>query len=811
MQSLGQDIRYALHLFRRNPGFTLTAVITLALGIGCNVGVFSFAYAFLLTPSPFAHSEQIALIRFEQRLQRSVEDLSPADYTEFREATHNTFQSVAGFDLEGFNLSGAGLEPERVQGARVSSDFFPLFGVKPAEGRSFLPEETSKSQAQVVVISNGLWQRRYAADPNIIGKNIRLEGTDYRVIGIMPPRFHVPLMGAMNVWVPLVLGPRERFNRADRSIAIFARVSPGVTIAQARATLDRLARGLERRFPATHNNLGFRVLPYAEAVARQSGENGIRVLLWVVACLLLIACTNVANLVLARSINRRREIAVRLALGVGRWRLARQLVTEGILLFLAGGAVSLLVAAGMTSGIGSRLPESLAQYLPNYGRVGLNYPVLGYALGIALLAGILFSVSPALRLSTLDVHEVLKEISRGSSGTLRLGLWRDLLVIGEIAMTLTVFVISGLLCRDLLAIYSVSLGFDPHHVFLGRLSLPQKQYPNDDRIRQFFNELLSRAQSIQQAESAAISEFPPFGGWTKAVRFELDGIAARPDAIPSTLFNPVSPDYLQVLRLRLLRGRGIDSRDDAGQSPVGIINRTFADRYLSGRDPLGHTIQIMGDSGQSIRIVGLVEDASQFEPGERPRPMLLASYRQFPSREMHLLLRSRSSADASAAQAMLAAVEGLDRDLAFSRISSLDTLIAEQMAANRLMVIWMIGFAVLAVVLSVVGIYGVISYVAGSRTQEFGIRMTLGATANDILRRVTVRGLCLLLPGLVLGLGGAWLSHFVVRAVLAKTSPSDPLTLATSTLLFAACALLACIVPAIRAARIPPMQALHYE
>lgn len=812
MNGLAQDLRFALHLFRKSPGFALAAILTLALGIGCNVGVFSFVYAWILTPAPFAHAERIVLIRLEHRLQKWAGDLSPADLLDLRDASSPVLQPIAAFDLTGFNLSGAGLPPERVQGARASPEFFNIFDARPAMGRAFLPEDANKAgDSKVAIISDGIWKRRYAGDPGIIGRNIRLDGGDYRVIGVMPARFHIPVMGALSVWTPLVYDPRDKQNRADRSIAVFARLRPGIRLEQARANLDGLARDLAHRFPASHANLGFRVLTYPQAVARQSGENGIRVLFYVVACLLLIACTNVANLILARSVNRRREVAIRLALGVSQWRLTRQLLTENLLLFLAGGLLSLLLANWMMRGSASRLPETLLGYLPNYGQVHLNCPVLAYTLALVLLTGIVFSLGPVLRLTKVDLHEVLKETSRASAGMKRLGRWRYLLVIGEIAMTLTVSIIAGVLCRDLIAIYDFNKTFDTHHVFLGRLSPPANRYSSDDQIRHFFDQLLLRSSALPEAGSVAIAEAPPFTGLSERVQFSIDGRESRHEDVPSALVNPVSSGYLHVLGLRLIQGSGIEQQDREGRPYVAVVNQSFARRYFPNQDAVGHTLHLSGGTRAPVRIVGIVEDSMQFEPSGTTEPLMLTSYRQFPVRDMYLLFRASPNADSSAPQAMLKTAAALDRDLAFERIASLDTLMEEQMAAHRLMTIWMAGFAILALVLSIVGIYGLLSYIAENRTREFGIRMALGATATDILRQVATRGVILVLPGLVLGVVETYAISFLVRAIVAKVSPTDSAALAGATLLFALAAFVACIVPALRAAHIEPLFALRHE
>lgn len=812
MHGFVQDLRFALHLFRKNPGFTFAAMLTLALGIGCNVGVFSFVYAWILAPSPFPDSERIVLIRFEDRLEHWVDDLSPADFRDLREATASTFVSVAAFRLTGFNLSGAGITPERVQGAQVSPGFFKVFQKSPRFGRDFLPDDaTGQAHARVAILSDELWKRRYAADPNIIGRDIRLESANYRVIGIMPARFHVPVMGPLSVWVPLVSGPRETHDRADRSLAILSRLRSGVSLSQARASLNAFAHTLEHRFSATHANLGFRVLTYSETVARQSGENGMRVLSCIVACLLLIACTNVANLILARSISRRREIAVRLALGISRYRLIRQLMSESILLFLGGALLSLVLADWMMRGTASRLPESLLGYLPNYGQVHLNYPVLAYTFLVALFTGVLFSLGPALRLTNMDIQEVLRETSRLSVGNQRLGVWRDLLVIGQVAMTLMVSVMAGVLARDLLTIYSSSQNFDTRHVFLGRLSLPAGRYPGEDRVREFFDQLFARASESPETAAVAVAETPPFTGLSERVPFAVEGRPARPNDVRFAFLNPVSPGYVGVLQVRLLQGRGIEEQDRADTPFVAVANQSFVHRYFRRGDAIGSSIRLALGNRPVVRIVGVVEDSVRLESNDEAEPMLLTSYRQFPARDTYLLFRARAAADDSAPRAMLQLTSALDHDLAFERITSLETLMRDQLAPHRLMTIWTAGFAMLALVLSIVGIYAVISYIAAARTQEYGIRMTLGATANDILRQVLIRGIRLLLPGLALGLTGAYLVSFLLRAILWKTSATDSTTLVLVTLLFACCALVACLIPATRASRIEPISALRDE
>ncbi len=809
MQGLLQDIRFALQLLWKGRGFTCIAILTLALGIGCNTGVFSFIYAWVLTPAPFPQAAQLTLIRFEHRTEKSVENLAPADFADLREASGETFQSMAGFDIENFNLSGGAPQAQSVEGARISPDFFKVFRVQPALGRGFRAEEEQDGQGQVAILSDGLWKQRYAGDPNILGKSVRIDGVEYRIVGVMSPRFQVALIGAINVWMPLALGPQERQNRTDRNLGVFARLQPQVTPEAARAYLDRFAQHLEERAGASHTNLGFRLLTYSRAVARQSGENGMRVVFGIVGCLLLIACSNVANLILARSLNRRREMGIRLAMGAGRWRLARQVVTESVLLFLAGGLASILVAQWIAQGSENRLPPSVSAYLPNYGRVELNYVAFVYTLAVAFITGVMFSVGPALRASGVDLNEVLKQTSRNASHR-HAGRWQDALVIVEIAMTLIITVTAGLLCRNLIAVYAADPGFQSKDVYLGRLSLPEKRYSGDERVRQFYDSLLSRARAKPEISAAALAEFPPFGG-IGDVQFEITGKPSKPGERPLAGYSAISAGYIQLLHLHLLEGRDIQDSDRENRMPVAIVNRTFARRFFPKSETVGQTLQLMTGKPQTVQIVGVVEDAIQFELGETPKSVVLTSCAQFPSHLMQLLVRSQLHKGSSAANAMLQSVFAEDRDLALSRVASLDTLMAEQMAPQRLLTQWTIGFAGLAVLLSMTGIYGVVSYTVERQTQEFGIRIALGAQPDDILRQVTARSLYLLVPGVTIGLAGIFASSYVLRAVLVKVSPTDPLSLTGVTLLFVSLALFACAIPARRASKIQPIEALRYE
>jgi len=819
MEIIWQDIRYGARLLLKSPGFTLIAVLTLALGIGANTAIFSVVNFVLLRPLPYANSDQLLMI-WERNLKKgwSESPTSSANFVDFRTSARNL--EVAAFtDTNGnFNLTG-GDQPERVAGLRVSANLFPLLGVNPGRGRLFLPQEDQPGAGHVLILSYGLWQRTFAANANLINKTIQLNSQSYTVVGIMPPDFKFPpafsaVVGSSeesvsnaDLWVPLTTDDIPLV-RDRRDLKMMGRLKPGVTVAQAQADLNAIASRLDREFPDVNGGIETHVIPLREQV---TGDISLAlfVLMTAVALVLLIACANVANLLLAKATGRQKEIAIRTALGATRLRILRQLLTESVLLGLLGGLLGLLFAV-----IGAKtLIAFVTTNIPKLKDFTFDATVLLFTLLIALVTSLFFGLAPAIDASKPNLNEALKEGGRSSSGSASRQRLRDFLVITEVALAVILVTASGLMFRSFLRLQGVNPGFNPKNLITLEVELPDAKYHAAQQQQNFQQQLLQRLTTIPGVQSAATVDNVPFGVNAFNTSFMIEGrpvpaVTERPRAF----YRVISPNYFRTMGIPFRRGNEFTDRDSAEMPGVAIINETATRKYWPGEDPIGRKIKRGRPESKNpwVTIVGIAGSASQLSLREESQPEIYVPFLQNTTPNFSLVVRTASDPK-TITGAIRKEVWATDKDLPVSNMKLMDELISNSTAQPRFYVILLTVFAALALILAAVGVYGVMAYSVTLRTRDIGIRMAVGAQPMDIFKHVIGHALMLASIGLVIGLVLAGTSTLVMKSLLFGISTADPLTLIVTALILLAVALLASYLPARKATKVDPMVALRYE
>jgi putative ABC transport system permease protein len=809
MGALLQDIRYGARMLWKSPGFTLVAIFTLALGIGANSAIFSVVNTVLLRPLAFRNPE--TLVRVKGELKKQGVDLEPLSYPDFVDlkAQSQALEHVAAYTQTTGALTG-GSEPERLRGANVSADLFPLLGVEPFIGRAFSPEEDRVGSNAVVVLSHALWQRRFGSDPRVVGQEIMLNGRSTTVVGVMPPDFNFPIQSAQrDYWMPLAPSVGERAEqRGSHYLNVIGRLKPGYTLAQAEGETVALSKRLEEQYAETNTGFSLAVVSAHEDVVKDV-KPALLILLGAVGFVLLIACANVANLLLARAAGRAKEIAIRTALGAGRLRIVRQLLTESVLLSLVGGTLGLLIAVW---GVDLLVASSPAD-IPRVKEIGLDMRVLVFTLLISVVTGIIFGLVPALQSSKLDLNESLKEGGRGSTEGLRRNRVRSLLVVSEVALSLVLLISAGLLIKSFMRLRDVNPGFNPNNVLAVNISLPPAKYADEPRQAAFFRDVLERIKATPGVVSAGAVFTLPLSGSNRANTFDIAGRPpANPGEAPEANDRVATPDYFRAMGIPLLKGRVFTERDDADAPPVSIINESFARRFFAGEDPLGKRIVTDSDRfPQGSEIIGVVGDVRHKSLDAEGGAELYRSYLQSPERSMSLVVRTEQADPTSIASSIRSIVQQVDKDQPLSNIQTMDQLLADSVARRRFNMLLLGIFASVALLLAAIGIFGVMNYSVTQRTHEIGIRMALGAQAGDVLRMVVGQGMALAFIGVALGLIASFVITRVMSNLLFGVSATDPVTFAGVSLLLSVIALLACYIPARRATRVEPIIALRYE
>ncbi len=814
MQTLWQDLRHGARMLRKSPNITLTAVITLALGIGANSAMFGLINGVLLRPLPFKNMDRLAVVwgALPQGDPVGRFGSSPADFVDFCEQ-QQVFEQLAAHEWTEVNLTGVG-EPERIQGFQVTQNLFTALGVTALLGRTFLPDEESPGNDDVVLLSEGLWNRRFAGDRSVVGRRITLNGRSCAVVGVIPDGYEWPL-GA-ELWTPLVMTPELKSERMKHSFVITGLLKSGVTIGQAQEEMERIARRLAAQYPNTNLGRGVDLERLPGGMAEHYLRPLLALLAGGVAFVLLIACANVANLQLTRATGRQKEIAVRAALGAGRWRMIRQLLTESVILSAAGAALGLLIAPWLIDYAKASVPLDIRLYIPGLRYAEIDLRCLGYTMALGLFAGIVAGLAPAFQISKADLHNTLKEGGRSVAGASRRNL-RGALVVAEVALALVLLIGTGLMVKGFAHLSEQhKQGFDSTRLLTMRISLPQSRYAEHHQRAEFFQKALDRVDATPGVVSAAIiNDLPATNAWDREF-FEIEG---RPASSPADrlmgVFGVISPDYFRTMRVPLIQGRAFTNQDEASATPVAIISGAAARRFFPNQSPLGQRIRVEIGNGEWPwhTIVGVVGDVRQFVFDREPRATVYLPYAQLPrpwSDWMTLAVRTAGD-PIGMFPAVREQIRGVDPDQSVYRIKTMEQTIIEHISPISLSAMWMASFGLLALALAAVGVYSVMAYAVSQRTREIAVRIALGARTSDVLRLVSGHGMKLVMTGVAIGLIAAFALGRALAGWLYGVNPTDPMTFGSVAAGLAAIALLACYIPARRAAKVDPMVALRCE
>jgi putative ABC transport system permease protein len=802
METLLRDIRYGTRSLLKRPGFTAIALIALALGIGANTAIFSLVNAVLLRPLPFADPDRLVWVFGNIRNGGNRASVSPLDFLDYRQqnTTFEEFAAQFSFPIA-LNLTGNG-EPERLSAAAVTGNYFQALGTKAALGRTFHLEDENPGHEQVAVLSYGLWQKRFAGDPNIVSKTVMLDGKKVEVIGVMPQDFNFPQ--ASELWIPINFDfSPEMKQRKAHFMRPIGKLKPGVTLAQAQADTDAIARRLEEQFPDSNAGWNLRLVSLREQLVGNTRPT-LLLLFGAVGFVLLIACANVANLLLVRAATREREIALRTALGAGRFRIVRQMITESVLLSLVGGTLGALLAIW---GVDLLVTLS-AGSLPATAHVRIDATVLVFTFLVSVVTGILFGLAPALRTMKLNLSESLKEGGRTGSEGGRRNRTRSMLVVAESAIAVVLLIGAGLLIRSLIQLQNQNPGFDAHNVLTMRVDLSRQKYSTPDKAANFFTQLESRLGGLPGVENVGFVTELPLSGQPNDMPFTVDG---RPAVAINDAFGAdwrrVNQQYFNALRIPLLRGRNFTEQEVQQSAKVVVVSELLASQVFPNEEPLGKRL-IMAMGKEPWEIIGIVGDVRHRALGSQPyAAMYMPTYQ---TGGTNLVIRTQGD-PTNLAAAVRKEVQGIDPDQPLAAVRTMDQWVNRSVAEPRYRTVLLGLFAVLALVLASTGIYGVMSYSVAQRTHEIGVRMALGARRFDVLRLVVRQGMLLVVLGVGVGLAGAMALTRVMSTLLFGVTAKDPVTFVAVATLLTLVAFVACYIPARRATKVDPLVALRYE
>jgi len=808
METILQDLRFGLRTLRKSPGFTLTAVLVLTLGIASTTAIFSVVDGVLLHSLPYPGSDHILAVSTSSRSTGAGGGaVSPADYLDWAAQNH-VFSHMAASRGWPVNLSG-GTRPERLRATATSGDFFALFGVAPMIGRTLLPQDSTPGNEHVVVLSFGLWKRSFGSDSAIVGKNILLNGESYAVVGVMPADFNPNFNPDeySELWLPSrwgvpvnMLHPNEdpRNARDSHYLDAWARLKPGVSLQQARSEMDAISRHLEQQYPQSDNDVGIDLVSMQDNLVSDI-RPVLMILLLAVILVLLIGCANVANLLLARASARSREVSVRAALGATRMRLIRQFLTESALLALFGGLAGVFLAIWAVPALLAASPPDIR----DFAAIGVNREVLAFSVAVSLLSGILFGLAPALHTARKDLNDALKEGERGSSAGH--AKTRSVLVVAEVGLSLILLIGSGLLVRSFVQLMRVDPGFDSSHLLVFQVGLPPASIPaQQDR---FYEQVAERLQALPGVQSAGVVSRLPLAGGNSDRSFQLPGGSQSYQAD----IRVSSPNYFQTMRIPLLKGRLLNDQDAHAPTLVAVINNTLAQTVFPGQDPIGKYIMNFGPQMDRIQIVGVIGNVHHVGLDAEPRPEVYLCFGQGHWPSAFVTMRTQTSDPLALASAAQNAVASVNKDIPLANLRTMDDVIRESVMQRRFAMLLLSIFAGLAMLLAAIGLYGVMSYSVSQRTREIGVRMALGAQSGDVLRLVVRQGMGLVAVGLLAGVIAAVALTRLMSGLLFGVSAADPITFGVVTALLSIVAMLANYVPARRAAKVDPMVALRYE
>jgi putative ABC transport system permease protein len=795
------DLRYAFRQLIASPGFTAVAILTLALGIGACTAIFSVVNGVLLRPLDYPQPDRIVVIKETNLPQFPQFSASPPNFLDWQKQTHS-YSYLAALSGDQINLTGEG-EPQRLIGVHATPDYFKVYGIQAVLGRTFAPGEDTPGKDRVVVLSNPFWQRVFGGEKNVIGRSIQLNGEPYTVIGVAPPEFGQATK--VDVWTPLTFSPEERSNkyRGAHYLSVVGRLKPGVSAAQADAEMKLLASQLAKQYPDSNKGWSTFVMPLLDYSVRD-----VRVVLYVllgaVGCVLLIACANIANLLLARATARHRELSIRAALGASRFRLVRQLLTESVLLAVVGGAAGLLIARW---GLDAHLALAPAD-LPRASGIHLDTTVLIFSFLLSVVTGVVFGVAPAWLAAHTDMNESLKQGSRGSTDAR--GRLRGALVVIEVAFALVLLGGAGLLARSFMRLTHVDPGFNPKDATVLRLSLPEKKYEKDAQQVAFADALLERLRVLPGVQEVGLTHtLPLLGDWI--LTFQIAGRPpVAPSDLPNTNYYAVTPGYFRAMGIPLIRGRLFTPQDNAKAPRVAVINETMAKEFFPNEDPIGKRINVQNGPENWRQIVGIVGDIKQYGVDKATTVQTYEPFAQHPFNTLNVVLRT-SGSPAALTGALRPAVYSVDKDQPVGKIQPLSEILSETIAKQRFAMTLVAAFSLVALVIASIGIYGVMSYNVVQRRGEIGIRMALGAQTRDVLNLILSSGGKLVGLGLLVGLLATLLATRAMGSILFQTGAFDLFTLGAITLLLAFVALIACLLPAQRATHVNPIEALRDE
>ncbi|MDX6613049.1 MAG: hypothetical protein QOD75_2235, partial [Blastocatellia bacterium] len=782
-------------------------VLTLAIGIGANTTIFSTVDALILHPFSFPKQERL-LVVWEQNRAMGFErgSASPGNFIDWRDQ-NQTCEAVVAIEQKSFDLSD-GSHPERFPGYGVTTGFFDILGIKAARGRTFLPEDNQPGHEQVVVLKHSFWQQHFAGNPDVVGKQISLNRKQFTVVGVMPADFNYPYNSG-EMWIPQVFTPEEQVERGNHYLRVIGLMKPGVSIEQARADLRSISERAQQQYPVTNSGRDANVVTLT-ADAVRGARTGVPILMGAVVFVLLIACANVANLLLVRAASRQREIAVRLAMGASRARIMMQALTESTLIGLAGGTLGLLFSVWAIAALARGIPEGYSKFIPGWNRLGINLTVLGFTFLVSMVAGIVAGLGPIWHSTRTNLNEALKAGGRSdpSAGHNRL---RNVLIVAEVALSLVLLIGAGLMVRSYVEMIRSDLGIRPENVLALQVSLAADSYADKSKKINFYEQLNQRVGALPGVVKAGLVNIVPFSSGDLSSTFQITGRTPfAPGQQPHAETRVATPDYFPAIGTDLRRGRMFDSHDDANAARVVLINEAFAKKFFLGQEPIGQRLNFGGGDKETQEIIGIVADVRNDDIDEEIDPIAYSPYAQNVRNTMSLVIRGGQD-PAQLTAAVRAEVQALDSNLPVSNVKPVGEMIAERISPKRLMTYILAVFALIALLLASIGIYGVMSYAVTQRTREIGVRMALGAQAMDVLRLIVKNGMTMALTGVAIGLVGAFGLCRLLANLLFKTTPTDLGTFAAVSASLIFVALIACYVPARRATRVDPLVALRDE